>query len=285
MISVTQGMVTLGLCLPFAALVLAQAQAPGPAAPPAGRSPSAGEGPAAGPAGSARQPDAGASANITVRWYGQAFFSLTRIDGLTVVIDPFAEMGYPVPKDLRADVVLVTHGHFDHANTDVLEGSPTVLKAEDAVGSHTVKGTTFVGTATFHDEEGGAKRGRNTVFSFELAGVRFCHMGDIGHLLTDAQRQSIGPVDVLMVPVGGYYTIPVEKVDSLIGQLNPKVVIPMHYKTEAVPGLPIAPVSTWLQGKKAVKRLGSSSVTVQAAELPKSQEIWVLEAPAGLHAQ
>ena len=269
MISVTQGVVTLGLSLSFAALAFAQAQAPGPAALGA----------------AARQPDADASGGVTLRWYGQAFFSLTRADGFTVAIDPFKEMGYPMPKDLRADVVLVTHGHADHANTEMVQGSPTVLKAEDAVGSHTVKGTAFVGTATFHDEEGGAKRGRNTVFSFVLAGVRFCHLGDIGHLLTDAQRQSIGPVDVLMVPVGGYYTIPVEKVDSLIGQLDPKVVFPMHYKTEAAPGLPIASVSTWLQGKKAVKRVGSSSVTVGSAELPKSQEIWVLEAPAGLHAQ
>jgi L-ascorbate metabolism protein UlaG (beta-lactamase superfamily) len=261
-ISLSEGMLTLGLSLFVVTLVCAQAQVPSPGV-------------------GARQPQAGASAGVTLRWYGQAFFSLTGSDGPTVVIDPFKEMGYPLPKELRADVVLVTHGHFDHANTDIIQGSPTVLKAEEAVGSHTVKGTTFVGTATFHDEEGGAKRGRNTVFSFELAGVHFCHMGDIGHLLTEGERQSIGPVDILMVPVGGYYTIPVEKVDSLIGQLNPKVVIPMHYKTEAVPGLPIAPVSTWLQGKKVVKRLGSSSVTLQLADLPKSQEVWVLEAPAG----
>jgi L-ascorbate metabolism protein UlaG (beta-lactamase superfamily) len=105
-------------------------------------------------------------------------------------------------------------------------------------------------------------------------------MGDIGHLLTAGERQSIGPVDVLMVPVGGYYTIPVEKVDSLVGQLDPKVIIPMHYKTESVPGLPIAPLSTWLQGKKAVRRLGSSTATLRARDLPRSQEILVLEVPA-----
>jgi L-ascorbate metabolism protein UlaG (beta-lactamase superfamily) len=254
-IPLSPAILTLGLSFCLAGFVLAQVQAAGPGA--------------------------SASAGVTVRWYGQAFFSLARTDGLTVVIDPFKEMGYPMPKELRADVVLVTHGHFDHANTDIIQGSPTVLKAEDAVGSHTVKGTTFVGTATFHDEEGGAKRGRNTVFSFELAGVRFCHLGDIGHLLTDAERHSIGPVDVLMVPVGGSFTIPVEKVDNLIGQLNPKVVIPMHYKTQPVAGLPIAPLNNWLGGKKAVKRLGSSAATLQAADLPKSQEIWVLEAPAG----
>jgi len=252
------GMLTLGLSLCLASLVYAQAEPPG-----AGASPAA----------------------VTLRWYGQAFFSLTRSDGLTVAIDPFKEMGYPMPKDLRADVVLVTHGHFDHANTDIIQGSPTVLKAEEAVGSHTAKGIAFVGTATFHDEEGGAKRGRNTVFSFQLAGVRFCHMGDIGHLLTEEQRRSIGEVDVLMVPVGGFYTIPVEKVDRLIGQLSPKVVIPMHYKTGAVAGLPIAPLSTWLEGKKAVKLLGSATATIRAEALPKAQEIWVCAAPPELHAE
>lgn len=215
-------------------------------------------------------------AQVTVRWYGQAFFTLTREDGFTVAIDPFKEMGYPMPVGLQADVLLVTHGHADHANVDLIEGSPTVLKAEEAVGSHTARGVTFTGTASFHDEEGGAKRGKNTVFSFELSGVRCCHMGDIGHVLSDEQRASIGSVDVLMVPVGGYYTIPVEKVDALIAQVSPKVVIPMHYKTEATPRLPIAPLSTWLEGKTAVKRLGSASVSIQAENLPGSQEIWVL---------
>ena len=102
-------------------------------------------------------------------------------------------------------------------------------------------------------------------------------MGDIGHLLSDEQRASIGRVDVALVPVGGYYTIAVEKVDALIAQVSPKVVIPMHYRTEATPRLPIAPLSTWIEGKTTVKRLGSASVTIQTANLPESQEIWVLD--------
>lgn len=222
--------------------------------------------------------DAEPPSEVTVRWYGQSFFTLTRADGFTLAIDPFKEMGYPMPEGLRADVLLVTHTHFDHANVGLIQGSPTVLKADEAVGSHSVRGVTFTGTACFHDEEGGAKRGKNTVFSFELAGVRFCHLGDIGHLLSDEQRASIGPVDVALVPVGGYYTIAVEKVDALIAQLSPKVVIPMHYKTEATPGLPIAPLSTRRPaGKTTVKRLGSASVTIQTANLPEAQEIWVLD--------
>jgi len=244
-------MLAVGLVLMLAALSWAQERAPGAAPEP--------------------------QSEVTVRWYGQAFFSLTRSDGFTVAIDPFKEMGYPMPKGLRADVALLTHTHFDHANLGIIQGSPTVLKAEEAVGSHTVQGVTFAGTASFHDERQGAQRGKNTAFSFELAGVRFCHMGDIGHLLSDEQRASTGPVDVLMVPVGGHYTIDVEKVDALIAQLNPKVVIPMHFKTEAAPNLPIAPVSTWLEGKTSVKRLGSPSVTIGAADLPDSQEIWVLD--------
>ena len=221
--------------------------------------------------------DAEPQSEVTVRWYGQSFFTLTCSDGFTLAIDPFKEMGYPMPKDLRADVLLVTHMHSDHSNVGLIHGSPLVLKAEEAVGRHTARGVTFIGTASFHDEEGGAKRGKNTVFSFELAGVRFCHLGDIGHLLSAEQRASTGPVDVALVPVGGYYTIAVEKVDALIAQVSPKVVIPMHYKTEATPRLPIAPLSTWIEGKTTVKRLGSASVTIQPANLPESQEVWVLD--------
>ena len=215
-------------------------------------------------------------ASVTIRWYGQAFFSLTRSDGLTVAIDPFREMGYPMPEGLAADILLVSHEHGDHNNVGLIAGQPTVLRSEQAVGSHTAKDITFMGTACFHDEEGGAKRGKNTAFSFELAGVRFCHMGDIGHLLSEEQRNSIGALDVLMVPVGGYYTIPVEKVDALIDQLDPKVVIPMHYKTEAVPKIPIAPLDEWIKDKPGVKRLESPSVTIKAADLPKTREVWVL---------
>lgn len=224
--------------------------------------------------GSGRRAEVATS--VTLRWYGQAFFSLTRSDAFTVAIDPFKEMGYPMPKDLAADVLLVTHEHFDHNNVGIIAGSPTVLRSEKAVGSHTLNYLTVVGTACYHDEEQGAKRGKNTAFSLELAGVRFCHMGDIGHLLSDEQLKSIGPVDVLMVPVGGYYTIAVEKVDALIDQLSPKVVIPMHYKTEATPKIPIAPLETWIKGKTGVKRLGSPSVTIKAADLPETREIWVL---------
>jgi len=215
--------------------------------------------------------------SVRLRWYGQAFFSLTRSDGFTVAIDPFKEMGYPVPTDVQADVCLVTHGHFDHANTGIIGGRPTILKGEEAVGTHDVKGVTLVGTAAFHDQEQGAKRGPNTIFNFELAGVRFCHLGDIGHLLNEAQVKSVGPVDVLMVPVGGYYTIPVEEVDRLIDQLQPKVVIPMHFKTEAVPDLPIAPLEAWLKGKSEVKRLGRSWVEIRRDDLPEHREIWVLD--------
>ncbi len=241
--------------------------------------------------GSAAPPPAGSS--VTVRWYGQAFFSLTRSDGFTVAIDPFKEMGYPMPKNLTADALLVTHEHSDHNNVAIIAGSPTVLRSEEAVGVHTAKDMTVTGTACYHDEEQGAKRGKNTAFSFELAGVRFCHMGDIGHLLSDEQLKAIGPVDVLMVPVGGYYTIAVEKIDTLIDQLDPKVVLPMHYKTEATPRIPIAPLDTWIKGKagvafdkvncsghpeprRRVKLLRSPTVTIRAGDLPETREIWVL---------
>jgi len=222
---------------------------------------------------------AGAADAVQVQWFGQSFFQLTAANGLRVVVDPFDNtfFNYPIPKGLTADVVLVTHEHADHNNVRIIAGSPLVLRSQKGVGKFNFRGTAFVGTAAFHDEAQGAERGRDTVYSFELDGVRFCHPGDLGHLLSDEQIKSIGPVDVLLVPVGGHFTLGVAKLDRLVAQLNPRVVVPMHFKTRYTPNLPIASVEDYLRGKSNVKRLGSASFAVSKSALPAQQEIWVME--------
>ena len=214
-----------------------------------------------------------------VQWFGQAFFQLTSSSGVRVVIDPFDNtfFSYPMPKGLTADVLLVTHEHKDHNNVGIIGGSPLVCRGPKGVGRFERAGVTVTGTAAFHDESRGAERGPDTIYSFALDGVRFCHVGDLGCLLTDEQIKNIGPVDVLLLPAGGFFTLDVAKLDKLVAQLNPRVVVPMHYKTRYTPKLPIATVDEFLRGKSNVKRLDSATFAVGKSDLPAQQEIWVLE--------
>lgn len=216
-----------------------------------------------------------------VQWFGQAFFQLTSSSGVRVVIDPFdnAFFSYPIPKGLVADVLLVTHEHNDHNNIGIIGGAPLVCRGPQGVGHFERAGVAITGTAAFHDESHGTERGPDTIYSFALDGVRFCHVGDLGCLLTDEQLRNIGPVDVLLLPVGGHFTLEVARLDRLVAQLNPRVVVPMHYKTRYTPKLPIAPVDEFLRGKANVRRLGSATFTIGKAGLPAQPEIWVLEIP------
>ena len=214
-----------------------------------------------------------------VQWFGQAFFQLTSSGGVRVVLDPFDNtfFSYPIPKGLNADILLVTHEHNDHNNVGIIGGSPLVCRGPKGVGRFERAGVTITGTAAFHDESHGAERGPDTIYSFALDGVRFCHVGDLGCLLTGEQIRSIGPVDVLFLPVGGHFTLEVAKLDKLVAQLNPRVVVPMHYKTRYTPRLPVAPVDEFLRGKSNVKRLDSAVFSVGKSDLPAQQEIWVLD--------
>ena len=231
--------------------------------------------------GCARPGWAAGADQARVQWFGQAFFQLTSSNGVRVVIDPFDNtyFAYPIPKGLVADILLVTHEHNDHNNTGIIGGSPLVCRGPQGVGRFERAGVTVTGTAAFHDENRGASRGPDTIYSFALDGVRFCHVGDLGCLLTDEQIQSVGPVDVLFLPVGGHFTLDVTKLDPLVAQLKPRVLVPMHYHTRYTPKLPIAPVDDFLRGKGHVKRLGSAAFAIGKAVLPVQPEILVLEVP------
>lgn len=214
-----------------------------------------------------------------VQWFGQAFFQLTSSGGTRVVIDPFDNtfFNYPIPTGLTADLLLVTHEHADHRNVGIIGGSPLICRSQKGVGKFERAGVTVTGTAAFHDESRGAERGPDTIYSFALDGVRFCHVGDLGCLLTDEQVKSIGAADVLLLPVGGFFTLDVAKLDKLVVQLNPRVVVPMHFKTRYTPNLPIATADEFLHGKSHVKRLGSAVFAIGKSDLPAQREIWLLE--------
>jgi L-ascorbate metabolism protein UlaG (beta-lactamase superfamily) len=207
---------------------------------------------------------------MKIRWYGQSSFLLTGEHD--VFIDPFADMSglesrglefrYPPIEGVTADLVLVTHDHRDHNGVEAVGGSPVVLrptagKLESPVGE-------VVAVASEHDDAAGTGRGPNTIFVFSLDGLRVCHMGDFGQpALRPEQREAIGAVDVLFVPVGGGPTIGGAPAADLVRELAPRLVVPMHYRTEAVNFLD--PPDEFLDALGArVERLDASEADVEA---------------------
>lgn len=206
---------------------------------------------------------------MTIRWLGHACFLITSEAGVRVLIDPFdASIGYKVPS-VEADVVLTSHDHSDHSAINLAKGQPQIIMGS---GEHQARGISFTGVASFHDTSSGSLRGRNTIFVFELDDVRVCHLGDLGHTLEHKQITHIGPVDVLLIPVGGVFTIAAHDADKVIEHLRPRIVIPMHYKTPAL-SLPIEPVDKFLANKPNVRRLESSELKITRELLPSEQTI------------
>ena len=216
---------------------------------------------------------------MELRFYGHATFGLTS-GGTTIVIDPFNDdIGYPKPQ-VSPSAVVISHEHSDHNNVGLVQGKPQVLRGLADEGKNWAKLHEHVGPVhitgvpAYHDNEQGKARGKNTMTIYEVEGMRVVHLGDLGHLLTDEQRRAIGAPDVLMIPVGGFYTIGPAEADQVIAQLKPKVVIPMHFKTNVNASSPIGMLDDYLKGKTA-KKLGAS-VTITKAALPAKQEIWAL---------
>jgi L-ascorbate metabolism protein UlaG (beta-lactamase superfamily) len=167
---------------------------------------------------------------LKASWFGQSCF-LCEGQGIRLVTDPpAAEVGYQLPQ-MAIDVATVSHGHFDHNNVKALRGAPAVINTP---GVHEVKGLRVEGLSTFHDNVSGAQRGPNVVFVWEMDGVRVCHLGDLGHLLDGETLQDLGRIDLLLIPVGGIYTVDAVTARQVVDQIQPRVVVPMHYQTPAL---------------------------------------------------
>jgi L-ascorbate metabolism protein UlaG (beta-lactamase superfamily) len=212
---------------------------------------------------------------VTIKWLGHSSFLISLDDSVKIVTDPFdSAVGYPAP-DETADVCVVSHDHFDHNCVSVIKGSPEVVKG---IGEKEAKGLKFKGVASFHDEKGGSERGENTIWAFELGGIKFAHAGDLGIDLTDSQRKEIGKVDVLFVPTGGFYTIDAATATKVASSLNPRVVIPMHYKTPFLgENFPLSGVDVFLKRKEKVVKVGKNSVSFTKESLPEKTTVYVLE--------
>jgi len=214
----------------------------------------------------------GKETTMKITWLGHAAF-LLETGGVKIVTDPYdSSVGYK-PITMPVDIATVSHDHFDHNHVKGLAGNPQTVKGS---GKVVFKEIAFTGVPTYHDATGGSERGDNTVFVMEAEGMRVCHLGDLGHTLSAQQVEAIGPVDILFLPVGGTYTVDAAEATKTMQDLNPKVVIPMHFKTEVL-GFPIAGVDAFTTGKGNVKRQGAAQLEVSAATLPDETQIVLLD--------
>ena len=215
-----------------------------------------------------------------LRWYGQSMFLLTSPEGTNLLLDPFGDIGYTLPPPVEANAATITHEHPDHNNDTLAATGAEVLRGLTADGwadiDQNIGGVRIKTVHTFHDDQQGAARGRNAVFVFEMAGLRIAHMGDLGHQLDAEQTAALGgPVDVLMVPVGGAFTIDAAGATELVAALQPKLVFPMHYKTDRL-AFNIATVDPFLEGK-TVQRVGSTTTRLAPDSLPAETAVMVLD--------
>lgn len=168
---------------------------------------------------------------MKLRWLGHSSFLLEESTGTSVVTDPYHPyIGIEMP-EVEVDVVTVSHKHDDHDNVEVIKGNPMII---DTVGSFDVKGIGILGIETYHDEVEGEKRGKNLIYKYRIDGIDVCHMGDVGVECTPELAEAIGPVNILLLPVGGEYTIDAEIAKDYVDKLMPDMVIPMHYRTRGV---------------------------------------------------
>jgi L-ascorbate metabolism protein UlaG (beta-lactamase superfamily) len=200
---------------------------------------------------------------------------ITSETGVRVLTDPFNDkVGYPVPR-VEADLVTVSHQHFDHSHTAAVQGRFTVF---DTPGRFSVRGVDIHGYPTFHDADEGHQRGNNVLFKISVDGIHIIHCGDLGHVLTPEQADGMGAVHVLMVPVGGTYTIGAGEATELVRLLNPAIILPMHFKTE-VTAFPIQPVDTFLKMNGGGWRAGSTEIDITLPILERINGVVLLDYP------
>jgi L-ascorbate metabolism protein UlaG (beta-lactamase superfamily) len=165
-----------------------------------------------------------------ITYLGHSCFKLqdkTTADGITLVTDPFDKaIGLRVPS-FEADIVTISHDHHDHNNSDALRGTPYVVKT---AGEFDVKGVSIYGVESFHDIQGGKERGINIIYRIDMDDISIVHLGDLGHVLDNKQLEMLVGTDILMIPVGGKFTLDAKKAVEVISQIEPRIVIPMHYK-------------------------------------------------------
>lgn len=208
---------------------------------------------------------------LRIRWHGHSCFEIT--NEVTIVTDPHDGKSIGIhPPTVQGDIILVSHDHFDHNSVKTVEKENSTVITD--IEERTVSGVKIRGVSAYHDEVKGAKRGKDNIYIFTVDGITFCHLGDLGHVLDEETTKKIGKIDILFIPVGGTYTIDAEAAWEVIKSIQPKIIIPMHYKIEGL-SLPIAPVDNFLEkGDYKILKVGNE-IDIEKEELPMEPEIWV----------
>ena len=209
---------------------------------------------------------------MEISWLGHSCF---RIKGAqaTVITDPYAPtLGYSLGKP-TANIVTVSHPHPGHSYVEGVGGEPKLVTGP---GEYEISGVLIIGMSTFHDREGGSIRGKNTVYLLEVDEVTICHLGDLGHVLTAEQTEGLENIDLLLLPTGGVSTIDAPVAAQVMRQLDPKVVIPMHYQTEAL-NRELEPVDRFLKEIGVEEVVSKPKLSFTKSNLPVSAQVFLLD--------
>ncbi len=209
---------------------------------------------------------------IKIRWHGHACFEIS--NDVTIVTDPHDGSSIGIkPPAVKADIILISHNHYDHNKVWVVEKEGSE-KVEG--GDREIHGIKIRSVKAYHDKEKGSMRGEITIFVFIVEGITFCHLGDLGHVLDDEKVKEIGNVDILFIPVGGVFTIDGEEALEICRKIQPKVIVPMHYKISGL-SLPIERVDDFMahvEGEYPVRHV-ANEIEIEKEDLPSSEEIWI----------
>ncbi|MGV8979954.1 MBL fold metallo-hydrolase [Clostridium sp.] len=208
---------------------------------------------------------------MEITWLGHSCFLLEDLKGRTLLTDPFdPTIGYDIYKG-NPDIVTISHQHFDHNYTKNIKDNCRII---DNIGMFNIKDIPIKGTPSYHDKNKGAKRGDNIIFTFKMDDYTLCHLGDLGHSLSNDDLDAIGNVDILFIPVGGNYTIDGKEASEVTKKINPKIVIPMHYKTPLV-SFPLDGVESFLMYMKNATKIDSNKLIV-TGEIQDSMAVKIL---------
>ncbi len=217
---------------------------------------------------------------LWIKWFGHAFFTITLSNGYTIAIDPHDGLSIGLKRpSVEADLILVTHDHFDHNAVDVARKNGTRI-FKSFYGETEIDNIRIKGYRTFHDKVGGRRRGENTVYKIVAEGISIAHMGDLGHIIGDELVNELKNIDVLMIPVGGVYTIGPDEAWEIVSMIQPRITIPMHYWIKGLT-LPLHRIDDFLAYVKKVRveRLETNTLEIDAETLPSERVVAILKPP------
>lgn len=208
---------------------------------------------------------------MDILWYGHACFRI-KDRTATIITDPFDKSIGLSPVGLKGDIVTVSHAHPGHANVKAVKGNPFVI---DGPGEYEISGVFITGISSYHDTRSGREYGKNTIFVFEMDGLRICHLGDLGHIPSQSQVEAIGDIHVLLLPVGGGASLKASQATEVVSLLEPSIVVPMHYRLSGL-AMKLDPVSKFLKELGIASAEEQDMLKVSVSTLPEETQVVLL---------